>query len=257
MAAFADTIRPLWLLNRNYLFEEEARAAIWEWCGTTVESVWSPEDRLGWSSGGVSGQGTYRFCPFRKSPLEAFRQARVSPPLDESSSRPFGLRALIETFDEAPEIPSALLQLHQAYAESQPASRAATPLFSGGESFVRYLFQNVCRNFGSGAREAVQQLARSLDLRTCPALYTYLQIRAAIHRDTAAGPAPSEMVDVVHVAALPYVDAFSTDKRIVDYIRRSKVGFDIFRSDRVRAMKPFRLLEPALEWLEQASKGSA
>ncbi len=259
VAQFADTMQPLWLLNRNYLFEEEARAAISECCDATVDIVWLPEDPLGWIPPGDehgSDQGTYRFCPFRASPLEIFSQARGSTPKDRSYGA-LGMASLVETFDDAPDIPSALLQIHQAYAESQPSARSETPLLKGGEDFAKYVFDRAWRDLSPNGREAVQQLAASIDLRGCPALYTYLHIRPAIHKDAAARPAPSEMPDIVHVVAFPYVDAFSTDKRIVDYLRRSKVTSQDFRQDRIREMKPFRLLTLAVDWLEQTVCGSA
>jgi hypothetical protein len=260
VAQFADTLHPLWLLNRSYLFEEEARAAVLESCGTMIDVAWSPDKRLGWAHSGREdapggGGGTYRICPFRTSPLEIFPQARGAGP-KTNDSRAFGLAALVETFDEAPEIPSSLLQIHQAYADAQPSAGSATPSLQGAETFVAHVFARAWRDLSPSGREAVQQLATSIDLRRCPALYTYLQIRPAIHRDAAAKPAPSEMVDIVHVIALPYVDAFSTDKRIVDYLRRSKVGPRDFRGDRVRRMKPFRLLALALEWLEHTASAS-
>lgn len=50
------------------------------------------------------------------------------------------------------------------------------------------------------------------------------------------------MADATHLSALPYVDLFSADKRIGDFIRRAKLAPDVFPSGAVRQMETCRTL---------------
>src|SRR5260370_29690329 len=101
-----------------------------------------------------------------------------------------------------------------------------------------------------GGAQFMCGLPKVVEMRRCPALYTYVKVRQAIHKDAASHPDASEMEDVAHLAALPYVDAFSTDKRIADYIRMAGIVPDAFPACRVRSMRVFRLLAPAIDLLE-------
>ena len=200
----ADELRPVWLLNRDYLFLEEARNAILEAQGITIEICWHPEEAPALARAStirLEGKGNHRFCPFRSSPLEAFLQSAN----DKQATMPagFGMSRLIEAFDQMPEIPSALLDLHQSYADQQPYTRALGEPLEGTEPFIRFIFEcAMCSLFGASDVRLSGATLSTL-VRRCPSLFTYVRLRESIHRDRSTNPDASEMVDLMHVTALP------------------------------------------------------
>jgi hypothetical protein len=78
----------------------------------------------------------------------------------------------------------------------------------------------------------------------------YLRIKDEINKDKAPKPYPSEMVDLMHVSAIPYVDAFSTDKRIWDYVSTCKIHKQIFPEGYTRLARSFKSLADILSFIE-------
>jgi hypothetical protein len=248
LADYADSLKPWWILNRDYLFQEEARAAGYVRLGLPIRVSWTPSDE-GQRMSGV-GEANGCFCPFRRSLHEVFPQARYDT-AHPSTGASLNFAGMVNAMDKIPEIPSGLLKLDEAYASSQPDSRSKRVPLASHKQFVSYVFYEAFADVSDQAAQLFSRLGATLDdLRCCPAVDTYLRVRRAIHADAKARPDASEMEDVVHLVALPYVDAFSTDKRIADYIRRAKLFPSPYAPERVRGMSVFRHLTSALDWLE-------
>lgn len=78
VALFADSLYPVWIINRNFLFREEIRAALWEYLGVSAMPYW-PSQRDDEELGSAlvkyrDGSKQYRFCPFRRSIMETFQK---------------------------------------------------------------------------------------------------------------------------------------------------------------------------------------
>jgi hypothetical protein len=247
VAATVDALNPVWLLNRDYLFQEEARTVSYQHLGFSVPISWSPVP-LGQQVATV-GERNGSFCPYRSSVLQSFSQSRRAGS-DESPNSSLSFADVLDTMDQESTIAPMLEKLAVGYAQSQPSSRSTRAPISGLDNFVSYVFYEAFADMSDDAAQFMSRLAKVVEMSRCPALYTYVKVRQSIHKDALSHPDASEMEDVAHLVALPYVDAFSTDKRIADYIRRAGIVPDAFPAGRVRSMRVFRLLAPAIDWLE-------
>lgn len=248
VAEYADSLKPWWILNRDFLFQEEARAVGYARLGFPIRVSWTPNDG-GQPTSGV-GEANGCFCPFRRSLHEVFPQARLDA-VYPSTAASLNFAGMVNAIDKIPEIPSWLLRLDDSYASSQPYLRSKPVSLAAHKQFVSYVFYEAFADISDQAAQLFSRLGATLDdLGCCPALDTYLKVRRAIHADAKTQPDASEMEDVIHLVALPYVDAFSTDKRIADYIRRAKLFPPLYEPQRVKGMNVFRNLVSALDWLE-------
>jgi hypothetical protein len=256
VALFADSLYPVWIINRNFLFREEIRAALWEYLGVSAMPYW-PSQRDDEELGSAlvkyrDGSKQYRFCPFRRSIMETFQKNREMNKQRTSgkSDFPKGFADMLEAIENNPKIPSMLGEIHQAYPEfiTSWRDRAKGPL-PGKIDFLRYLASEAYAT-PALTSEILDDFLRWLDTEKCPSLYCYLRVKDEINKDKLSIPYPSEMVDIIHITALPYCDAFSTDKRIWDYIRRCRIEKKFFERGRTRTMCAFKLLTDAIEWIE-------
>ena len=157
---------------------------------------------------------------------------------------------MLEMIENNPDIPSMLVEIHQSYPEFTTCWRGrAKGLLPGKIDFLRYLASEAYA-IPALTREVLDDFLRWLDIKKCPSLYCYLRIKDEINKDKLSTSFASEMVDIIHITALPYCDAFSTDKRIWDYIRRCGIEKNIFEMKRTRKMCAFKTLSDAIEWIE-------
>jgi len=256
VAVFADSLSPLWIINRDYLFMEEIITALWEYLGVPVVCYWpyQGDDEVLKSELVECHDGSkqYRFCPFRRSIIET---AQVYREMDkqktsENSDLPKSFTDMLEAFENDPKIPSMLAEIHQAYPEFTTSwrGRAKGPL-PGKIDFLRYLVSEAYAT-PTLTNEILEDFLKWLDIKKCPSLYCYLRIKDEINKDKLSTPFPSEMVDIIHITALPYCDAFSTDKRIWDYIRRCGIEKNLFEMERTRKMCAFKTLPDAIKWVD-------
>lgn len=257
VALFADSLFPRWIINRDYLFREEIRAALWEYLGKPVIYYWpSQRDDEEFGSDLVEFRNSskqYRFCPFRKSIIEAISEELCKmnrQRTSEDSDLPRSFTDMLEAFENDPEIPSMLAEIHQAYPEFVTLWRDRVKgLLPGKAKFLRYLASEACAT-PALTSEILDDFLSWLNIKKCPSLYCYLRIKDEINKDRLSTLYPSEMVDIIHITAFPYCDAFSTDKRIWDYIRRCGIKKIFFEMERTRKMCAFKTLPDAIEWIE-------
>jgi hypothetical protein len=234
--------------------------ALLEYIGMPVIRYWPSreDDELLKSELIESHDGTkqYRFCPFRRSIIETSQVYRKidKQELSQNSNLPKSFIDMLEAIENNPKIPSMLLGIHQAYPEFTTYWRSKVKgLLPGKIDFLRYLVSEVVSKtyaISTLTNEILEDFLKWLDIKKCPSFYCYLRIKDEINKDKLSKPLPSEMVDLIHITALPYYDAFSTDKRMWDYIRRCGIKKNLFETGYTREMRAFKTLPDAIKWLE-------
>jgi hypothetical protein len=241
VAQYADSLAPWWCLTRQQLFLEEARRIIAAYLGNPVLQCWTPPDSDSLSELDSSERP---FSPFRRSVAETFH--RTSSLV---SSVPT-FTDMLGVLDEESQISTTLVMLHDTHPEVQ--ARRDSIISTEATQMIGYIFSKEASTLGISGNQ-LAELLNNLKTSQVPALDVYVRLREMIHKDIRTKPSPSEFVDIVHAVALPYVDVFSTDKRIWDYIRRVKVSPEKYPVGSVRQMRSFRLLGDALDWLESTT----
>ena len=242
VAQYADSLRPWWCLTRQQLFLEEARLVIKAYLGQRVVHRWDLPISRGVTKSDCSERP---FRPFRISVAETFH--RTSSAIESSTS---SFTDMLDILDEESHISTAVVMIHDTHPDVQ-ARRTSMPSANASQ-MVTYIFGEEARKLGISAEQLTQFLSNFENHQT-PALDVYVRLREMIHKDTSTKPSPSEFVDIVHAVVLPYVDAFSTDKRIWDYIRRARLSAAAYPPGCVRRMRAFRLLADAIDWLESTA----
>jgi hypothetical protein len=225
LAAYADSLSPIWLLSRSALFREEILRAFHLFCG---EEVVTRLDADCQQVGELYPPSVVRhriFTPFRKSALETLSPTSV---VSDQNSYKNSFIQMLTFCEENPRIVKMGTEIHDCYPDW--STHFKTKVAGELPGKFEWLLGTAQSALGTLSLEdvKVEDFVHTLDVRTCPAICVYMRIKDAINKDKAPTPHPSEMVDIVHVSALPYSDAFSTDKRIWDYIRRSKINIHVF-----------------------------
>jgi len=239
LAAYADSISPIWLLFRSALFREEMLRAFFLFRGEKVATLIEESHTKVCACYPLSVGNHKTFSPFRKSVMETLSPSstvRLSEAYDNSFAQ------MLTLFEKDPRIVKMVAEVHDCYPDWSMDVKLKIIRELPGKS--KWLLENA----RSALRDldikdaTIEQFVKSLDITTCPSIYVYLRIKDAITKDKAPKPYPSEMVDIVHVSAIPYVDAFSTDKRIWDYVRRCKIYKQIFPEGYTRLARAFKSL---------------
>jgi hypothetical protein len=243
LAVYADSLAPIWLLFRSALFYEEILRAFYLFRGEEVVTLIDADYQQVDDSYPPS-VGKHRiFSPFRKSALETLSPTSVASD-PESYNNSFA--QLLTVFEEDPRIVKIVTKVHDSYPDWSILVKTKIVGEIPGKS--KWLLGIVQSALGllSVEKAKVEDFVHSLDIKTCPAICVYLRIKDAINKDNAPTPYPSEMVDIVHVSTIPYCDAFSTDKRIWDYIRRCKINKQMFPKGYARLATAFKSLAGAM-----------
>lgn len=246
LAAYADSISPVWLLFRSALFREEMLRAFILFRGENV-AIRIEESHMKVSGCYPLSVGNHKtFSPFRKSVMETLSPSSTIR-LSEASDNSFA--QLLTLFDKDPRIVKMFVEVHDCYPDwSMEVKSKFIGELPGKSKWLFEIARSALR--GLNIKEAtIEQFVKSLDITTCPSIYVYLRIKDAINKDKAPKPYPSEMVDVMHVCALPYVDAFSTDKRIWDYIRRCNIHKQTFPEGYTRLVRAFKSLADIMSYI--------
>lgn len=246
LAAYADSLSPIWLLFRSALFREEMLRAFYLFRGEGVVTL-IDATRQHVNVSYPSSVGKHRvFTPFRKSVFETLSpNSVVSDPKSYANS----FAQILTFFDEDPLIVTNVKDLHNCYPDWSVDSKTKIAADLPGKA--KWLFGIARSALGLLKIEydEIVSFVRDLDVAICPSICVYLRIKDAINRDKAPTPHPSEMVDIVHVSAIPYCDAFSTDKRIWDYVRRCKITKQLFPDGYARSAFPFKSLAGAMSFI--------
>ena len=245
VARLADSLRPSWILFRPELFQAEIAASFLKFVGHQVATEWLPSSVSGYFKTEAANPRQHIFVPFRPSSFESH-----FPRADSLTAPKQSFRAYLTVLEEEHATASALVQLHETYSAQSPEWKTTLSAPGDQAALIQSYFDLAWT--GVPIPAAVRsQFLESADRRACPALSVYFEIRQAILKDRTAHSAPSEMVDVAHVVALPYCDAFSTDKRIWDYLRRCRISREMFSESQVGKMTPFKKLGHALTWIRE------
>ena len=100
--------------------------------------------------------------------------------------------------------------------------------------FQKHVAEKIPDHFPNGAIVKPEQKTQFLketpwkQFQQSPTTYLLMRVDQEIARDIDAGVGPSQFVDLVHLASLPYVDIFLCDKRSKDYVRRAQVPSEVF-----------------------------
>jgi len=261
LANVADSLKPIWVLSRGYLHAEEARAALWQYLGVPTERYW-PESRAQLTGGGLvtlsDGTKRYRISVFRHSIADTFKRNgdRMRTGRDELGAADFA--RMLELLEQLPDVPNALKALsEEAYPDATVRFRQEySKDLPGMDLYVSWVLDRACEGIALDPLVRVDFL-KTLDLHTCPSMYSMIHVKNQINREKIAKVDASEMADVVHVSALPYVDLFSADKRICDFIRRAKLGHGVFHRHHVRQMETCRTLAIAVKRIDETDESQS
>jgi hypothetical protein len=256
LARYADSLLPLWIANRSSLFNEEIISALCEYVGIPVIRNWCNHDNTNDFSGFVEEPVgiSYVFSPIKKSILSAGLDPKTALGINTTHTAESikSFSDMLLCIERNPIIPEMLLKLHESYPELMSSVKNRYNKFNEKkEDNVDHLISRAVAQFSLNEEE-LRNFKNWLDLRRCPSLYCYLSVKTDITKDRLSISHPSEMVDLIHIISLPYCDVFSTDKRIHDYIRRSKIHNDLFETGSIRKMVAFKSLLATLDWIENA-----
>lgn len=225
LAEYADSLCPVWIFDRSYLFQEEVRLAFFKSQGHPIK-----ENQL---------------IPFRNSPLEVFGKGK--------DIHGYGFKSFLQLLYSDNDLSKWLQmasKLHGEYPEwTNMTKENVSRDLPGKDRYLTSLTKKALKGI-EDSDEEISNFAKKLTEEVCPSIFLYLSVKDAINRDKLLIPHESEMVDMVHLAALPYVDAFSTDKRIADLVRRTKLN-KLSNGWRNRENVIFKSLSNALDYIEQ------
>jgi len=253
---YADSLLPLWILSRDSLFKEEIKSALWKYLETKTTYNWPSREDENLITGLVKyNDGSYQFSPFRNSIIETIGEKSYlikNNKNSEISNLPNNFTEMLEAIENNPKIGTMLVEIHQEYPEFVKFWRErAKKLLPGKSDLLRYLV-STCYEDLIIPNEIIDDFLRKFDMKNFPSLYCYLRIKDEINKDKLSTSYSSEMVDIFHITALPYCDAFSTDKRIWDYIRRCGLKQILFENGSTRKMHAFKLLPDAINFIESS-----
>jgi len=251
LAAYADSLSPIWLLSRSTLFREEILRAFHLFLGEEVVTCVAADSQEVDDIYPPSVERHRIFLPFRKSALETLSPTSV---VSDRNLYNNSFMQMLTFFEENPRIVKMVTDIHDCYPDW--STHFKTKVSGDLPGKTKWLLRTVQSALGTLNIENVkiENFVHMLDIRTCPAICVYLRIKDAINKDKAPIPHPSEMVDIAHASAIPYADAFSTDKRIWDYIRRTKINMHVFPEGYVRLSNTFKSLAGTMGCVDERHK---
>lgn len=225
LATFADSLSPIWILFRSALFREEILRAFCVFRGEEVATSFDVESHQVDRSYPLSVERHRIFSPFRKSVLETLSPTSVLGDIELYGN---SFTKMLKIIEEDHRIVRLISDFHDSYPVwSKHVKTKINIELPGKAKWLLGILQSALGSIKFERSEA-EDFVSGLDITTCPAICAYLRVKDVINKDKTPKPHPSEMVDIVHAVAIPYCDAFSTDKRIWDYVRRSKISRQMF-----------------------------
>lgn len=247
VAELADSLTPIWILKRDYLFTEEICSTFFQWIGIKVERLFDIDRQLSFNFGLIkndSGDMVYLFSPYRKTAFATF--GNYTSDLDKAET-PQTYSQILNYLHSNSQIPNMLLQIHDSYPDSISYWRnKIAKTLPGKDNFIKYVISKSLEKYNISAK-VIDDYFEWLDIKLCPSLYCYFKVKDEINKDKKSVSHPSEMVDIMHLTALPYCDAFSTDKRIWDYIRRTTLFKNNFQDELTKSMIAYKLLKNIID----------
>jgi|GEM_PF-5508659 len=248
LAAYADSLSPIQLLFRSALFREEMLRAFYVFRGEEVETLFVAEHHQVDRSYPLSVEKHRIFSPFRKSVMEILSPTSVVNQIESCRN---SFTQMLTFIEEDHRIVRLVSDVHDSYPDwSIHVKTKINGELPGKTKWLLGIVRSALGNINL-ERDEAEDFVHGLEITTCPAICVYLRIKDAINKDKTPTPHPSEMVDIAHAVAIPYCDAFSTDKRIWDYVRRCKISSQMFPEGYALFSTAFKSLASATISIEE------